>query len=216
MYHSIINTVEVIIECVGGTEPWKTGPDIHQIVTAAATELRPKHAPKLTYIYSSGTLVHGHSEEIVTDSSPHASGSPLVAFRTEFERTVVESAVLNGIVIRPSLVYGRSGSTSGIFFDKVKVEENELTGSRKGTVQWFGKPGMRISSIHVDDLAGMYAKVVEKAALVGGLIFDAANDMTEGYDDILHRLMFFLTGEQGTIERVEPGNCTYFHSITMK
>lgn len=207
---SIIATIDAVIECIGGAEPWKTGPTLLKLVTNAVNELRPPHVPKLTYVYTSGTIVHGNSDDIVTDSSPHATGSPLVVFRTEFERKVVESTVLNGIVIRPSLVYGRSGSTSGIFFGKVKIEEDAANGTRKGSVQWFGKPGMRMSTIHVDDLAEMYVKVMRKAALVGGVIFDAANDMMESYDDVLQRLMVLLTGEQGTIERVEPGNRTCF------
>ncbi|KAJ3523750.1 hypothetical protein NM688_g8675 [Phlebia brevispora] len=73
-----------------------------------------------------------------------------------------------------------------------------------GKVIWFGKPGARQSLIHADDLADMYLRAAEKAPLVAGVIFDAANDFSENVDEILAKLVE-ITGADG-YQYVEPTN----------
>lgn len=93
------------------------------------------------------------------------------------------------------MLYGYSGSLSASLFEKAET----------GKVEWYGKPGGRVSFIHPDDLADLYVKVVEKALLVGGMIFDAANDQTEGLDDVFERI-FVLAGVKGLVTYAEPSN----------
>lgn len=70
---------------------------------------------------------------------------------------------------------------------------------------WYGKPGGRTGFLHVDDLADLYVRVTENALLVGGRIFDAANDQTEGMDDLFQR-MFVAIGVEGSVTYLEPSN----------
>ena len=150
-----------------------------QATAAAAAARRPASAPKLTYIYTSGTWVHGHDlKNVKTDTTPITNPAELVAWRPAQEQRVVTNSVLNGIVVRPALLYGRSGSIVGMLF-KNAVE---------GKVAWFGTSESRWAVIHADDLAEMYLLLAEKAQLVGGKIFDAANSYTESLPDILKKL----------------------------
>jgi nucleoside-diphosphate-sugar epimerase len=190
----LVSTVDVVVEAVGGNDIAKLSNDVLNAVTEAAKTSRPAGSPKLTFIYTSGTWVHGENrQDIKTDTSPLTSPAPLVAWRVKQEQRVVRSEVLNGIVIRPAILYGRSGSVlAGLF-----------AGAAQGKVQWYGTPGQRLALIHADDLADLYVRAAEKAQLVGGKIFDAANDFTESIDDVLQKLAA-VTGAQGSPEFLDP------------
>ena len=95
------------------------------------------------------------------------------------EQRVVTDANLNGIVIRPALLYGRSASLLAPLFKSAS----------EGKVAWYGTPGGRYALIHTDDLSDLYVRASEKAVIAGGKIFDAANDITESVDDVLEKLV---------------------------
>lgn len=198
---NIVKDLDAVLECVGGTADIKTlSEEILVAVSKAAQELRPQGAPKLTYIYTSGTWVHGENrDEVVTDTTPIRSPAELVAWRPEREQFVINHKILNGIVVRPALLYGRSGSLLAPFFQSAS----------EGKVWYPGKPGGRFSFIHADDLAALFVRAIEKAAICGGLIFDAANDQTESADDVLAALVK-ESGAQTSYEYREPTNCVFF------
>lgn len=121
--------------------------------------------------------VHGDDRKnYVTDTTPvdANTAAPLAAWRPDVEQLIVKHTVLNGIVARPSLVYGRAGSLLGGLF-----------AAPQGKVTWPGTPGGRFSLIHTDDLANFYVLAAEKSSIIGGRIFDVSNDVTESVDDIL-------------------------------
>ncbi|KAJ6517184.1 hypothetical protein C8R47DRAFT_1205423 [Mycena vitilis] len=137
-------------------------------------------APLIAYIYTSGTWVHGESRtEAVTDTTPLTQPVKLVVWRPALEQLVIRSTAVNGIVVRPSLLYGRGASILGLLFKTAK----------EGQVVWPGTPGGRYSVVHPDDLADFYLRVTERASLVGGKIFDASNGTSESVDDLLQRLV---------------------------
>lgn len=169
----------------------------------AAQKYRPGHAPKLTYIYTSGTWVHGENrKDIVTDTTPLANPPQLVTWRPEQEQRVIHNTVLNGIVIRPALLYGRSGSLLAPLFKS----------AHSGKVAWYGRPGGRYALIHCDDLAEMYLLAAEKAAIATGQIFDAANDFTESTDDFLQKLVE-VSGAEEPFEYIEPSTRESFLAL---
>ncbi|KAF8190197.1 NAD(P)-binding protein [Mycena galopus ATCC 62051] len=189
----LIGTLDVIIETV--TASPEGGRSILERVTNAAAS-RPPGAPLLSYIYTSGTWVHGDSRtEIVTDSTPLTRPSPLMAWRPEFEQLVVRNTTLNGIVVRPALLYGRSAS----------LLANLFNGAAEGKVVWPGTPGGRYAVIHADDLADLFVRVAEKAPLLRGKIFDAANSQTESVDELLQKLVQ-ISGAKGPYEYRKPEN----------
>ena len=193
-----------MIDCVGGTADIKrVSEEILLTISKAAKLLRPQGSPKLTYIYTSGTWVHGDNRnEVVTDTTPIRSPSELVAWRPDREQQVINDVNLNGIVIRPALLYGRSGSLLAPFFQSAS----------EGEVWFFGQPGGRFAVIHTDDLADLYLRAVEKAVICGGLIFDAANDQTESVDDVLATLVK-VSGARKPYEYRNPTNGMFLPSL---
>ncbi|KAL1677002.1 hypothetical protein EV122DRAFT_291462 [Schizophyllum commune] len=179
-WHHLIPKLDVVIDAVGGMDVRTLSQAMLASTSAAAARLRPAGAPKLSYIYTSGTWVHGDSRtEIVSDTTPLASPQPLVTWRPAVERLVQEDKVLNGIVVRPALLYGKKGSLTEALFASAKA----------GKAVWPGTPGGKISLIHCDDLADLYVRLAERAQVLGGLAFDAANGISEPTDAILEKLV---------------------------
>jgi len=193
----LIGTLDVIIDAVGGTADIRTlSAALLSSISTAAKELRPPSSAKLTYIYTSGTWVHGENrKDVVSDTTPCTNPPELVAWRLDQEQAVINNPNLNGIVLRPSLLYGRSGS----------LFEPLFKSASEGKVAWYGTPGGRYALIHTDDLSDLYVRASEKAAIAGGKIFDAANPLTESVDDFLEKLVE-VSGAKGVYEYIEPTN----------
>ena len=109
------------------------------------------------FVYTSGTAVVGDTGGAVADESTPVDPAGPVAWRAAHE-ALVTGAVdrgVRGIVIRPSLVYGRGGN--GIVNQQVDV-------ARSGRmVRYVGSGANRWSTVHVDDLADLYLLAVERA-----------------------------------------------------
>jgi len=103
-----------------------------------------------------GTWIQG-DDKYTTKSDGAAITNPaeLTQWRPEVEQVLTKSKILNGIVIRPSLVYGRSGSIVAMLFEQAKT----------GSIHWPGDKTSRFATIHTDDLANCYRLAVEKAPM---------------------------------------------------
>ena len=194
---SLVKDLDVVIDAVGGTTNIEEQSQlILDAASAAASRFRPSNAPKLTYIYTSGTWVHGDDRHNVkVDTSPITSPIELVAWRPDQEQRVIHSKILNGVVIRPSLLYGKSGSLFASLFERAS----------QGTVSWPGTPGGRLATVHTDDLAELYLLVTERAPTLGGLVFDASNSFSEPTDFLLESLVS-ISGAKGPYQYTEPSN----------
>ncbi len=194
---ALIPTLDVIIEAIGGSADISTVADV--LLQAAATlaqKHRPADAAKISYIYTSGTWVLGENRtDILSDTTPTTSPIPLVAWRPAQEQRTIKNEVLNGIVIRPTLVYGRSGSITALFFKAAS----------EGKVTWFGTPGGRIATVHADDLAELYVLTAEKAQILGGQIIIGSNEVSESVEDFLQKLVQ-VSGAKAPHEYAEPTN----------
>jgi nucleoside-diphosphate-sugar epimerase len=195
-------TLDAVIDAVGGSANL---PELTKVVleglTAACQQHRPHGAPKLAFIYTSGIWVHGDNRvETVTDNTPLTKPSHLAAWRLPHERHVRENTVLNGIVIRPGLVYGRGASLLAPLFESAKA----------GKAQWPGAPGQRFTLVHTDDLAQAYLLVTEKAPILNGIVFDVTSEKTESVDDFLEKLVK-VSGAKG-FEYTKPAN-TYEEAL---
>ncbi|KIJ04545.1 hypothetical protein PAXINDRAFT_52935, partial [Paxillus involutus ATCC 200175] len=194
----LVPTLDVVIEALGGTADLRNLPvSLLNTVGTAAQSSRPATAPKISYIYTSGIWVHGSSpDEFVSDTTPLQNPVPLVSWRPAVEQMVLKDERVNGIVIRPAMLYGKGASLFDPLF------EAAATG---GKVAWYGKPGGRFVLIHADDLADLYVRAAEKAPILGGLAIDAANENTEPVDDFLQRLVG-VSGAKGPYEWTTPSN----------
>ena len=194
----LIPTVDVVIEVLGG------GPDrpalAHAVLDAIATvaqSTRPSGSPKLSYIFTSDPWVHGASaDEFVSDTTPLLNPLPPAVWRAKFEQSLFKDDRVNGIVIRPALLYGKSGSLLAPVF------EAAATG---GEVGWYGKPGGWFTLAHTDDLADLYLRGAEKAPILGGLAIEGCNDTAESVEGFLQKLIQ-VSGAKGPYKLLEPSN----------
>lgn len=120
------------------------------------------------FIYTSGVWVYGNTHDNVADEESQLDPTPLVAWRPANEQRVLQAAArgVRSIVIRPGMVYGRGGGSPGEM-----VEE----GRQKGFVRFVGTGENRWTLVHVEDLADLYVKALEKAP-PGTLLLAAAGE----------------------------------------
>jgi nucleoside-diphosphate-sugar epimerase len=119
------------------------------------------------FIYTSGVWVLGNTDG-VADEETELSPTLLVAWRPAIEQRVLAATArgVRSIVLRPAMVYGRGG---GIIGEMVQA------GRQKKQVRFVGTGENRWSLIHVDDLADLYLKALEKAP-AGTLLMAAAGE----------------------------------------
>ena len=120
------------------------------------------------FIYTSGVWVLGNTNDNVADEETELDPTPLVAWRPAIEQRVLEAASssVRSIVLRPGMVYGRGGGSVG---------EMVESGRQKGTVRFVGTGENRWTLVHVEDLADLYVKALEKAP-AGTLLMVAAGE----------------------------------------
>uniref|UniRef100_A0A060TDF1 ARAD1D50798p n=1 Tax=Blastobotrys adeninivorans TaxID=409370 RepID=A0A060TDF1_BLAAD len=172
-----LDTIDVVVDCLGGSAPL---PNLSpKLIKIAEEAKRHSTAAKLVYIWTSGVWLHGDDRlEIVTDGSAVTRAPAKVAWRPAVEDMVCSSQKVDGIVIRPGLVYGRSGSVVGMLFKQASSKK----------IEWPGEPGGRYATVHIDDLGELYRLAVEKYPLVRHLKIEGSNFSTEGVDLLLSQL----------------------------
>jgi len=123
-----------------------------------------KSGVKKRYIYTSGCLVYGeHKGEVVDETFPLKSGHPRIAF----EKEITSHKDVDGVVIRPSWVYGGKGNM---------YLKSWYEGSAEGNIEISGKPDKCLPWVHVSDLAEAYLRVTEAGrGSVSGEVFDVAD-----------------------------------------
>ncbi|CAG7855069.1 SubName: Full=Uncharacterized protein {ECO:0000313/EMBL:CCA75650.1} [Serendipita indica DSM 11827] len=171
---------DVVVDCAAG-DIATNARRLFQVVTSSAARIRPGNRgtySKLAYIYTSGTWVHGEERSQLRSDTSLPTPPLLVAWRPAVEDQVVKSEIVRGIVIRPSLVYGRQGSLFSSLFAQATPSVEKL--------EWFGTPGGSYALVHVDDLADCFLRAVKKNHLISGLILDCTNERTESVDGILY------------------------------
>jgi len=124
-----------------------------------------------TLIYTSGVWVYG--DTAMADESTALNPPPLVAARPAVERRVLTAERVNGVVIRPGVVYGGRGGIPGAWF----------AGAESGALQLVGDGGNRWAMVHVEDLADLYLRAGEQA--VGGEVFNAADHSTSSVGELV-------------------------------
>lgn len=110
------------------------------------------------FVFTSGVGVLGNSNSsVLEEDSPYAPW-PLVARRVDTEQAVVAAAGqrVRTVVLRPGMVYGRSGGNgAGLYVQGA---------ARLGVAPYVGDGETRWPVVHVDDLADLYLLALEKAS----------------------------------------------------
>ncbi len=117
------------------------------------------------FVYTSGVWVLGDTGGAVADESAPLKPAALVAWRPGVEAMVLESARhgVRSVVIRPAIVYGRA---RGIPADFVK------SARETGAARLVGSGENHWPTVHVEDLADLYVRAVERAE--AGMLLHAA------------------------------------------
>lgn len=159
-----------------------------RLAAARASHLK---TPKLGFIYTSGTWVHGSSHVPKNDlypvglpEAPHQAPQ-LLSWRPVLEREVLAaSEVLDTMVIRPALVYGRSCEIWTPYFDTI----SKAASSGASSVSVSLNPNSRPALVHVDDVGSGLHAAVNKLPLISGTgvypVFDLLASK-EGMHDIM-------------------------------
>lgn len=162
---------------------------------AAAADANMRY-PKLGYIYVSGTWVHGSSDRPVNDLAPVATATApqaparLTFWRADFERAVLAASnVLDTMVVRPALVYGRAGTIwSGLFTPLLEAARAGAGADGLKEVSIAAEPNSRPGLCHVDDVGSGIHAAIDKLPLISGTgvypIFDLITSQ-ESMRDIL-------------------------------
>jgi phosphoglucomutase len=112
------------------------------------------------FLYTSGVWVMGNTGDAGVDEDAPVNPPPLVAWRPQHERLVLEAQGVRGVVIRPARVYGRGGGSGEAFRKEARTA---------GVVHHIGDGANRWPFVHVDDLADLY--VLALGAAGGSLYF---------------------------------------------
>jgi len=123
-----------------------------------------------TLIYTSGVWVIGDTAGALVDETRPANPAKLVAWRPAHEQLALALAKegIRAVVVRPGIVYG--GARGGIpasFFG---------TALKQGAAQIVGEGANHWPLVHVDDLAELYVRLVERGP--AGSVFHGTDAST--------------------------------------
>jgi len=168
-YTHIIQKVNIVID----TTPDPQGNSI--VLAEVKKHSTPSHGKKVL-IFTSGILVHGHSDEVQI-SEENIKTPPFLQKRADFEAAVIQSTEIHGIVIRPGFVYGYAGGNGGTHLGETVFElpDGKITISGSTTKRW--------SWVHVHDLANAYLLAVQKFTIASGQIFNVAGENPPTYEE---------------------------------
>ncbi len=127
------------------------------------------------FVYTSGVAVPGDTGQGVGDEEAPLDPAWKMAWRGVTERSALDAAArgVHAIAIRPSMVHGRGRpGMAGVFVE----------GARGGLVRYVGSGEYRWSTVHVDDIADLYVRVLERAD--AGEVFIAAADEVVSFREL--------------------------------
>lgn len=144
---------------------------ILKTVVAVSTERQAALAkegaigPKLGFVYTSGTMIHGSPSKRVSDLSPVgntlASDKPatMVSWRPAHEQAILASRnAINPVILRPGALYGRSAWNFGPWWGPIAA----LKASGGDALSIGADPSARIGLVHVDDVAAAFHAAIDR------------------------------------------------------
>ncbi|KAF3407922.1 hypothetical protein DPV78_001801 [Talaromyces pinophilus] len=177
------------------------------------------NGPKLGYIYCSGTWVHGSSERPVTDLDlvgPDSQTPPeeLSAWRVALEKEVLASSdILDVMIIRPALVYGRESTIWAPYFMPVlQAARNKTLSPIEIPLVENSRPGL----IHVDDVATAFQKAVERLPMIAGVRIYPVFDLVTSQESMrgIFDALALCSGYAGTIQLVGHGGDSFSKAMS--
>ena len=217
-YIQLIKTahIDIVVDCAGANQ---ASAQILSDVIEAGKERLKAGGGKLGFVYTSGTWVHGSSDLRCSDLDPvgtaYAKTPPprMVAWRPQMERDVLKARdVLDVVVVRPALVYGREHAIWGSFFGPVLEAARKNGTDNEAVVKIPLEPTSRPGLVHVDDVAEGLRCAVEKLPLISGTGVYPIFDLTTSQESMRDIFEGFgkAVGLKGRVELVEPSEDDLF------
>eukprot|EP01117_Protostelium_nocturnum_P013591 TRINITY_DN5090_c0_g1_i1.p1 TRINITY_DN5090_c0_g1~~TRINITY_DN5090_c0_g1_i1.p1 ORF type:complete len:248 (-),score=87.11 TRINITY_DN5090_c0_g1_i1:43-786(-) len=171
---------DVIVEAVGDYVDYSTPGTLLKALTEIV-----KKKPSVTVIYTSGIWVLGESREVEL-TEEKVNPLPIVQWRPAVEQAYVG---LNGIVLRPGMVYGTTAGVTSGWFSAAKAGKLVI-GPKQFTV-----------AVHFDDLAEAYVLAAENEK-ARGQVFNLGGYPT----DLVSTFQHLQEKVEFTLEEVEGGS----------
>lgn len=116
-----------------------------------------------TFIYTSGCWVIGNTGRQSVNETTPLNPIEAVEWRPDIEEQVLDSDIVNGLVVRPGCVYGERGGLTGMWFEA--AESGNLTAVGDGSNFW--------TMVHVADLADAYVRLADSGLM--GEVFNVSD-----------------------------------------
>ena len=133
------------------------------------------HGSGKTLIQTSGSSVvgaydNGEASEAIFDEDTPFTPQPEKAMRVAIDEQVLDAEGVRGIVIRPTLIYGRGIGVSATSIQLPKLID---VAKKHGVPRHVGRGLNLWSNVHIADVADLYLVALDKAA--AGSLFYAEN-----------------------------------------
>jgi nucleoside-diphosphate-sugar epimerase len=165
-----VRDADAVVHCAA------TGDARQAEVDSAATRamLDALRETERRFIYTSGCWLYGTTGDTPASEGTPLNPAPITAYRVEVEREVLDASTAGAhtMVIRPSVVFGQRRGLPGML----------LGSARDGAVNFIGDGSNRWPLVYVDDLAELYALMLEKAP--PGQVYNATGPDAERVRDI--------------------------------
>ena len=148
---------------------------LEALIAAAGAGEKPR-----LLIYTSGVWVLGNTGGREADEASPVNPLPLVAWRTAHETLALNAAggKLSSVVLRPGCVYGGGSGLFGMWLQSADAE---------GKITVVGGGENRWATVHLDDLARLYALIVEKRP--ARALFHGTDGSAEPVKDVAKALL---------------------------
>jgi nucleoside-diphosphate-sugar epimerase len=208
--------INVIVDASGA---YHESHDLLELLKHIGKNRIDTHPSKLGFIYTSGTWVHGSSNAQVNDLTPVAQpNSPtqpakLMVWRTKLEQEVLAASdVLDVMVVRPALVYGRSNAIWTPLLQPIYSAAQSGASSATVAAEADSRPGL----VHVDDVGSGLQCAVEKLAQISGTgvypVFDFQTSQ-ENMKDIMETAAREF-GLKGTVDLAGAGDDLFAQAMS--
>jgi nucleoside-diphosphate-sugar epimerase len=180
------------------------GPELDRKTIGSARDLL-RGQVGATFIYTSGCWVQGPTEG-VADESTTLKPARAVTWRPAHEQAALEMAKdgIRSAVIRPGVVYGGArGGIPSMFFG---------TALKHGAAHTVGPGDNHWPLVHVDDLAELYVRLVERAP-AGSVYY--ATDASRLTQREIAEAASRAAGKDGKVQAQQPDGSPYQEALTL-
>jgi nucleoside-diphosphate-sugar epimerase len=190
---------------VNVAQDWsEQGPELDRRTISSARDLL-RGQVGATFIYTSGCWVQGPTDGVADESTP-TKPARAVSWRPAHEQAALEMARdgIRSVVVRPGIVYGGArGGIPAMFFG---------TALKHGAAHTVGPGENHWPLVHVDDLAELYVRLVERAP--AGSVYYAADASRLTQREIAEAAAR-AAGKDGKVQAQPPDGTPYQEALML-